>query len=221
MPVAFVGAGGVSLATSFSFGVGTPGTNRLVTVFALDEILSPQLTGITVDGKACTVVHAIVNINGIGNLQELWYIDEAGLGASSGSVTVAITGGNADYAISAMLHTGVSQAGPNDSNFNDTELTGPTIPVTGIDVSAGGLVVAGYGQGQGALTLSSVTSPLAERDNQDAGGGADLFVTSGIEATVQVAKTYTATMSAVYNRATGIAASWDAAPEVLVHQMLI
>ena len=205
-----IGTSASSTGTSVSLDIGTAGTDRLVVVIAGDESDTVNLTGVTVDGNACTNIAIANNIDGLGNHQEMWAIDETGLGSSSGTVTVAITGGDTGWAVAAQVFTNVASATANDSGINETVTTGPDIDVTGIDANSGGVVVAGYGQGTGGLT-ATYTSPLVERESIDPAGGADLFLASAVESGGASAKTYTATMSATFNRGTGIVASWDAA----------
>ena len=64
-------------------------------VVADDESDVTNLTGVTVDGKACNLVGRANNTVGLGNHQEMWYCDEDDLGASNGIVTVAISGADA------------------------------------------------------------------------------------------------------------------------------
>ena len=102
-------------------------------MFADDESAGINLTGATVDGKACNYVIRANNTVGAGNHQELWYCDEDDLGASNGTVTVAITGGDAGWGTHAHLYTGVDQTGPTDSGIDETSATVATVTVTGID----------------------------------------------------------------------------------------
>jgi hypothetical protein len=44
----------------------------------------------------------------------MWYCDEDDLGASNGSVTVAINGGDTTWAFHTLLYTYVDQGGPAD-----------------------------------------------------------------------------------------------------------
>jgi hypothetical protein len=216
----FVGSGS-STGTSFSLDVGTADTNRLVVVVAGDESTGTNLSGVTVDGKACTLVAISDNPAGLGNHQEMWYINESGLGASAGSVTVAISGGDADWAVHAILYTNVSQNAPVDTEINNTIETGPDITVTSVNCPANGLVVAGFGQGQSGLTQSSITAPLVQRETA-APSSADLFTYSGTESSEQTNKTYTLTWSATFNRGTGIVATWDGFVEKKqTHQMIL
>ena len=203
----YVRSGGVT-GTSFSLDIGSAGTDRVVMVFAGDESTGTNLTGATVDGKACNLVTRADNANGLGNHQELWYCDEDDLGASNGSVTVAITGGDASWGTHAHLYTGAGQTGPTDVGIDQTSASVTTVTVTGIDVPQNGLVVMGAGQGQGGLTVNAWTSPLVERQNGPDPTSADLIEASGIETTAQTNKSYVATFSATFNRGTGIVAVW-------------
>ena len=221
MAIAFSGSGGVT-GTSFSFDIGTANTNRLITVIAGDESTGTNLLNVTVNSERCNLVEIADNPAGLGNHQELWYIDETGLSGSEGSVTVAIVGGDAGWAVHAMLHTGVDQNGPVSSGSNNTVVGGTTIDVTGIDCSENGLVVAGYGNGNGGFTQSGITSPLVLRQNGPDPSSADLFSNSGVESSAQTNKTYTQTLSAtITTRATGIVATWDEFKKKQVFQMII
>ena len=208
--VSFVGSGGVS-GTSFTFDIGTAGTDRAVVVIAGDQSSGNNLTGVTVDGKACNLVTRADNPAGNGNHQEMWYCDEDDLGASNGMVTVAIAGGGGTWGTHAHLYTGVGQNGPTDFGIDETSAGVATVTVNGIDVPAGGLVVMGAGEGTGGLTVSSWTAPLTERQAGPHPNSADLFSASDVEASAQTNKTYVATFSANFNRATGIVAVWPQA----------
>jgi len=112
--ISFVRANG-DTGTSTTLDIGTAGTDRLVVVFADDESTGISLTNVTVDTKGCNKVTEADNPDGAGNHQELWYCDEDDLGASNGSVTIAIVGGDGGWAVHAHLYTGVIQTGPTDS----------------------------------------------------------------------------------------------------------
>lgn len=208
---ATAGASGNSL----SLDIGTAGTDRVVVVFGSDEASSSQITGVTVDGKSCTAVHAVVNPDGLGNLLEGWVILESALGASNGVVTVALTGADTGYGIVAAKMSGVVQS-VNDSNFNNTAVTGPGIPVTGIDCPADGHVIAAYSQGTADLTCS-YTSPLVQDEIGDPSSG-DLVLASGTETAAQTNKTYTGTWSASFNRGCGMVMTFAVIPPVSYEQ---
>ena len=209
VPVGFVRAGGVS-GTSFTFDIGSPGTDRLVVVFADDESSGTSLTDATVDSNSCNLVTEADNPSGAGNHQEMWFCDEDDLGSSSGSVTVAIVGGGFGWAVHAHLYTGVAQAGPIDIEIEDAVGGTTTIEVEFVTVPAGGLVVFGAAHGSGGQFIGW-TSPLLERTD-----GPDFSVTfataSGVEPSPQTNKTYIATASGSFNRGTGIVAVWPSKP---------
>ncbi|MCK4791868.1 MAG: DUF2341 domain-containing protein, partial [Desulfobacteraceae bacterium] len=210
--ITYVRSNGTGLSTTTTLDIGTPGTDRLVVVFAGHESTGTNLTGVTVDTKACTLVTIADNPDGLGNHLEMWYIDEDGLGASTGTVTIAITGGDATWAVHAHLYTGVDQSGPTDSGIDNTSASTTTATVTGIDVPANGLVVMGSGEGQDGLT-ATWTAPLVERIDggvADPSSG-DMADASAVESTQQTNKTYVCTWSGVHNRATAIVAVWRVA----------
>jgi len=210
--ITYVRSNGTGLSTTTTLDIGTPGTDRLIVVFAGHESTGTNLTGVTVDTKACTLVTIADNPTGLGNHLEMWYIDEDGLGASTGTVTIAITGGDATWAVHAHLYTGVDQSGPTDSGIDNTSASTTTATVTGIDVLANGLVVMGSGEGQDGLT-ATWTAPLVERiDGVVADpSSADMADASAVESTQQTNKTYVCTWSGVHNRATAIVAVWPVA----------
>ncbi len=205
----FVRSGGIT-GTSFSFDIGSAGTDRLVVVIADDESSGNNLAGVTVDGKSCNLVARADNAVGLGNHQEMWYCDEDDLGSSNGAVTVAISGGDADWGTHGHLYTGVSQSGFTDSGIDQSTTSGTTITVTGIDVPAGGLVVMGAATGNsGGFTTGGWTSPLTERTDGPNPSSAVLATASGAESSQQTGKSYTATAdTTITTRATGIVAVW-------------
>ena len=209
MPL-FVSTGGAD-GVNFSFDIGAAGSGRLVTISIGDEQGALiGVTGVTVDGNACTLVHDIVNTLGAGNAQQMWFIDEATLGASAGSVTVAFAGTfDTGHRFDAMLHTGVANGAPNDSGFDDTSGAVDNVTVPGIDCPANGLVVFVGGQGQAAPgAIASLTSPLINRFIT-VPASATLAGNSGIETVAQTAKTYTLTWTnADQFRGTAICATW-------------
>lgn len=204
----YVRSNSVGGGTSLSLDIGNPGTNRLAMVIAGNESTGTNLTGASVDGKACNLVLRADNTNGLGNHQEMWYCDEDDLGSSNGSVTVAISGGSASWAVHTYLFTGASQGGPSDSGKDEASVGGTTITVTGIDAAANGLVIAGWEEGNGSFNISSQTSPLATTESADP-TSADLWSSYGFETAVQTNKTYQVTLDQTLNRATGIVATWD------------
>ena len=211
-PLTFVRANGTGGSTSTTLDIGSTGTNRLVVVIAGLEGTA-NLTGATVDGKACLLARVATNPNGLGNRTEMWYCDEDNLGPSNGTVTVAIQGGSAAWAVHALLFTGASQSGPTDTSVDTTSVT-PTTTTTmpGMDVPAGGGIVIGVGNGTQGLTVNSWTSPVATRFSAADPTSADLVSASGIESSAQTNKTYQATWSVAPNRSSGVAASWAPAP---------
>ena len=195
--------------TSCTLNIGTAGNNRLVVVFTNDESTN-QLTGVTVDGKSCTkIAHAANSVSGT-NISEMWYILEATLGSSNGSVTVAITGGDTGYGVHAATFYGVDQAAPGEYQIEDQAVDpASTISIENQDCPANGLVcmVAGHG-----LTdaFSSWTSPLTTIDTSNP-TSAIMASGSGIESSAQSNKTYVCTFAASFNRGSGITASWSEA----------
>lgn len=209
-PITFVGAGGGS-GTSFSFDIGTPGTDRLVVVVADDESSGSSLSDVTVDGNSCNKVTEADNPSGAGNHQEMWYCDEDDLGTSSGLVTVAIVGGNFGWASHAHLYTGVSQTGPSDIEIEDAAVGVSTIEVEFVTVPAGGVVVFGAAHGS-AGSFVGWTSPLLERTEGPDPSSSVLATASEVESSSQTDKTYIATASSSFNRGTGIVAVWPSRP---------
>ncbi len=202
----FIRAGGVR-GTSFSFDIGSPGTDRLVVVLADDESTGTSLTDVTVDSNSCNKVTEAENSAGGGNHQEMWYCDEDDLGTSSGSVPIVVSGGDGNWAVHAQLYTEVSQAGPTDIEIEDTAESVSTIEVELVTVPAAGLVVFGAAHGSGG-SFTSWTSPLLERTDGPNPASARFGTASGTEAFSQPNKTYVATASGTFSRGTGIVAAW-------------
>ena len=220
--ISFVSSGGVTGTTtgaSFSFDIGTAGTDRLVVLIADDESAGNNLTAATVDGKSCFTNQVAIanNVDGLGNHQEMYYCDEDDLGASFGSVTVAVTAaGGTGWGLHAHLYTGVDQGGPTDWGIDQTSAGTTTqhIQVPGIDVPANGLVVMGAANGNGGYT-TTWTSPLTERTSGPDPSSADLMTASAVETSAQTNKTYIADYGAVtMNRGTGIVGVWPEAISV-------
>src|SRR3989344_6339485 len=83
----YVRANSTAGSLSTTLDIGSADTNRLVAVFASSEAQSSTaLSGVTVDSKACTIVQAAYNTDGLGNRTEMWYCDEDNLGSSNGTV---------------------------------------------------------------------------------------------------------------------------------------
>ncbi len=213
-----------ALGANFSMDIGTADTDRLVTIHIDQEIATLlSVTAVTVDGKAATKLHDIVNTIGAGNAQQFWYIHEDDLGASAGTVTIALTGIAAAARADAMLHTGVKAGAPHDSGFDNTSGAVGTITVNGIDCPAGGVVIGGWGQGQNAPgAINTITSPHTQRFIT-VPNSATLVGTSGIESAAVTNKTYILDwVTADGFRHTGIVASWECASAITqTHQMML
>ncbi len=224
MAVAYSTTAGANGA-NFSLNIGAAGTNRLVTVHIGDERSSLiGITGVSVDGKACTLLHNIVNTIGAGNAQQFWYITESGLGSSNGTVTVSFTGTwDTGHRADAMVHTGVADQAPTDSGFDNTSGAVGSVTVTGIDCPANGLVVAGWGQGQDSPgAINTVTSPHVQRFLTTP-SSATICGTSGVESSQVTNKTYVLDWTTADGfRHTGIVATWpEFAEKKQTHQMII
>ena len=199
-----------STGTSHSIDIGNPGNNRLVVVIACDESSGTSLTNVTVDGNNCTKAGEADNTSLTGNHQELWYILEAGLGSSSGTVNVTCTGGDAGWATHVHVYYGVSQSAPLDFETEEAALLGTEISVENVSSTDGSIVIFGAGQGTGGLS-PSWTSPLSVRTDGPDPSGADFATASNIETTGQTDKTYICTWNGTFNRGTGIVAVWEPA----------
>ncbi len=191
---------------SMSVDIGSAGNNRLIVIQIGDESTGTDdvaLGTVTVDSKSATLRLAKTNPDGAGNLQEFWTIDEAALGASAGTVTIAFTGLDSGVGKRVLVHYGVDSGVPTDTDFNDTAIA-PTTPDISLDVVANGLVVYGGGNGSSGGS-SGWTSPLTERID---GGtnppvSAVLGIAEGIETSAQTAKTYSVTLGSTL-RSTGL-----------------
>jgi hypothetical protein len=212
----FVRANASAGATSTTMDIGSASTNRLVVVVASTEAASStDITAATVDGKSCVQAREAFNTNVTGLRTEMWYCDEDNLGSSNGTVTIRVFGASAlvpaDWAIHAILYTGVSQNGPYDTDIDQWSIS-PIFSATGtLDVPANGLVVAGVANGNGTASSGTSTSPLVERTNADP-SSADSVTLSGVESAAQTNKLYSFTWSFTVNREAAVFASWAPAP---------
>ncbi len=236
--ISYVGSGGVAGTTtgaSFSFDIGTAGTDRLVVLIADDESSGNNLTAVTVDGKSCfgNQVAIADNIAGAGNHQEMYYCDEDDLGASTGLVTVAVTGTGQGWGLDAHLYTGVDQNGPTDSQIDNTSAAQNEILPAAIDIPANGLLVFGAANGQSGnyVDLDWDTSPTVLEGGVDDGLTPEIEMTEVTDSnnpnsavlataywisstTAQTNRLFRARGSVANNRGTGIIASWPEASSV-------
>lgn len=200
---------GYVTGTSTSFDCGASSNDRLIVLFAADESKNIDLTGATVDGKAMThVVTANNDDDATGSHTELWIITEEDLGASNGSVTVAIAGGDAGWGMRIHLYYGYTGDGtPSDYGVDDTSINTTTVSVSGIDNAIGDLIVMSACHGQTAA-WSSVTSPLASATADGLGDPSSTVMETydAVEENANSGKTYTATAASQFNRGSAIVA---------------
>lgn len=191
---------------SITADIGVAGNNRLVVVGTAAEA-NTTLT-CTVDGKAATLHSRVHNAAGATNTTHFFYMLESDLGASAGTVTIAVSGGTGADDILCATWYGVAQTVPDDT-ATDATSTGTTTTVNGLDVPADGLCVFLAGQG-GNGAISSLTSPLVAR--QSVVGSNSTVIAEAIESPAATNKTYVVTWVGATNRSSGTAASWAAAP---------
>ena len=231
--ITYVRSGGVTGTTtgaSFSFDIGTAGTDRLVVLIADDESSVNNLTGATVDGKSCFTNQVAIanNIVGIGNHQEMYYCDEDDLGASSGLVTVTVTAAaGAGWGLHAHLYTGVDQNGPTDNQIDNTSAAQNEILPAAIDIPANGLLVFGAANGQTG-TYNNADWDTSPTEGTDDGLSPEIEMTEVTDSpnpasailataywisstTAQTNRLFRARGSVANNRGTGIIAAWPEA----------
>jgi hypothetical protein len=196
--------------TSFSFDIGAAGNDRLVVIAVGDESDGVNLSDVTVDGKSCThVVTADNSADTTGNHQEVWYITESDLGASNGSVTVAITGGDSGWGIRAHLYYGYeNELAPTEYGVDDTAVSVASVSVDNITNAADDLIfmTACHG-GSTAWDDTAVTSPLSSATAPGLGdpSSAVMETYDAVESSANTDKTYSAEItSGTFNRGTGI-----------------
>ncbi len=156
MAIARLDSASSSTSTSFSYTVSS-GTDRLlvVTVMAGAGSGTPNVSGITYGGQSLTEAlrNAYDNID-----VEIWYLDDAGIAAASGStVSVSYSSGQDEDSYAAASYTGVDQTTPVSETNSDGNGGSPN-PATGHDVTEadGNLVVsAGCVEGVGSQTWHS------------------------------------------------------------------
>jgi len=207
MAIVFQRASAAAVGTgSLTFDIGAAGNNRLVVIQNGDESTGTDdvfIGTVTVDTKSATGRLAKTNPDGAGNVQEFYTIDEAALGSSNGSVTIAWTGLDTGWGKRAALWYGVDSGVPTDTAFNDTAI-GPTTPDIVMSVPANGLAVYGAGNGSSGGT-DTWTSPLTERIDGATlpPASAVLGLAEGIETSAQTDKTYACAIGATL-RSTGL-----------------
>lgn len=226
--LAFQRASGTTGA-SHTIDIGIPGNYRLVAVFADIEGTGTSLSGVTVDGKSATKVTGADNSNGAGNHQELWVITETGLGSSTGSITVALGGGNFNWATHVMVFYGVKDSViPFDSQIDNTALNQIEINPAPVDIPNSGLLIFGAATGGTVAFTDSAwdTSPAVASDD---GQSPEIEMTEAhdtaypnsailaeaywiSDTVVQTGRQFRASSSPAFNRGTGIIASFEAAP---------
>lgn len=194
--------------TSLSVNIGAAGNARLIAIFMGDESTPGDIFQgtVTVDGKTCTQQIVADNPQGLGSHLELHTIDEAGLGASNGTVTVSYSGGDVDWAMHVLVYYGVADDTPVDIDKEDVT-TSPTVSVENISSNDGNLVIM-CGNNGGTGSAGSWTSPLVERIDSSAcyPASAVMGTASGVETTGQTNKTYSVTVGSTTYRSTGIVA---------------
>lgn len=208
--------GGAS-SNTFSFDIGTAGTDRLIVVMYSDNS-SLALSNVTVDGKSAIQIHGLSN-NTL--TSEMWYIMESGLGSSNGTVTITCVGGDAGSGVHAYQFTGVDQTTVNDSNTK--MVSGDTIDVKNVSTNDNGLIISTWAADEPTVTVSSITAPLTEKEGPHP-DSAYLVSAWGIESPAQVNKDYMLVWSVSANNNAACVASFDQGPEVglgQTHQMII
>lgn len=207
--ILFQRAGGAT-GTSFSIDIGAAGNDRLVIVFANNEDQGAGFSAVSVDGKAMTQYLNVINTLGSGNQGEMWAIHEDQLGASNGTVTVAATGGDADWAMHAHVYTGVKQQAPKATFSQNTGDNTDTSTVTGVNAAVDELVAMMSGGGNPGT--STWSAPLIERYDENYPVSAGYASASAILTTALVDASLTTTFSQTMLRTVGLVGVWEPAP---------
>ena len=166
--VVYKWAGGATGQTLYSFDIGSAGNNRMVAVFAsVEGGLSSNLAGVTVDGKAATLVTKAENIAGAGSHLELWVITESGLGQSNGPVTIQLgSGSTTSWGVHAMLFYGVlDSTTAYDAEMDISTTSGTEIKPGTLDIPDNGLVIFSAAQGLTGNFNAWDTNPTSVTDD--------------------------------------------------------
>ena len=180
---------------------GTSGTGRLM-VFGIgvEDTAADTISGITVDGKACTFRGSVENTSSAGSYIELWDIDEAALGASAGAVTLAISGVTifpGDWGYHCRTFTGMTDGFIGIWTATAGDVTG--VDVTLVDNLVDDLIIMFDFTAQDRLTVSTATSPLGtildDGDGHVDPYSADIGSCHGFETSANTDKTWNMTWS--------------------------
>jgi len=204
---AFVSAGG-GTGTSFTYDIGSP-DNRLLIIMPADENTGTSLSAVTADGKSCNSVQQTTNTFSEGSHIELWYCDEDDLGASNGTVTIALTGADTGWATHVHLYTDVSQTGPGDSGIENSGTNTDTIAIESIDTWEDGVLVMSAGASTQSINFTSWTSPLTERLETPDPDAHTFGSASDVPTVDNTNQTYTATLNQTSGTIAGVIGSWD------------
>jgi hypothetical protein len=207
VPIEFVRKSNIAsnAGLSLSLDIGSAGTDRLITCHAYREATTLSASVVTVDGKTMTNYATVKNQQAFTNIQRIWYIGEAALGASNGTVTVAWDAGSTAEGLGVMLFTGVEDTAPFDYGFNNTALNVVTDNVTGIDVPVNGIaIMSATGGGSGTHTWSTGLIERWDFGITSAVAGA----ATKVEESGQTNATYTVNWSASQGRSAVLVASW-------------
>jgi len=186
---------GVVDTTTFSLDVGSPGNNRMVLIAAGAETPGTPwtITSVTVDGKACTFVAKDSYTSGSIQYKHLYYINEAALGASSGSVTVSITDApGVSEMCTGVVYYDADQSAPIATTRADASNVA-TMPALTVPADSYAVFFTECGSSQ---AFSSWGTPLSTIQSQTA-STSTAVVGEGYEATEQVGKQYVGTWTSV------------------------
>lgn len=201
-PIDFTDASGTA---SFTLDIGSAGTDRLVVVASGFEGHG-TISSATCDGKAMTEIGDADNLDSVGNRTSLWAIDEAALGASSGTVTIAVSlsSTTASYGLLGASFSGVGALV--DVATNTTSTSSSSVAAS-IDAENSGLVLGVACNGSGHA-YSSATSPLgllAEFEPSSANSA----MVWGAETADRTAKSYAVNWASSANRSSMVVASFE------------
>ncbi|PCJ20256.1 MAG: hypothetical protein COA96_15900 [SAR86 cluster bacterium] len=174
-----------------------------------------------------TLIYEELNLNGLGNITELWGILDANLPVGAGTYTVNFATTDPDPSMCVLYTTKVEQVFPGPSSgatgadpVNGSQAQNTANAVTSITTTAdNALVISLVGNGSGGSDYPAATSvpviPMTELfDAPDPGGGAEFEASSGILSTAGLITVTESWSGGAPNRHSHVVASFNPLPLV-------
>jgi hypothetical protein len=177
-----------SWTTGLSHTPGSGSNRGLLFVVGYENGADPGVSSVSFGGQTLTRINGTVAGTTTVARVELWYLNEAGISAASGS-TFSVTWGGAapsNPMYAAATYQDVSQCAPiGDSSTNSTDAATPNPLTTGVSVTSGAMAVSGAISGnngsytwnngwtEGTDQTSGVTTTMSSAEHPASGSGTD------------------------------------------------